>query len=130
MRNINEKLQQQESFCEVREAFRRIRNIKMGRTYLHEGNSVNNRRPESFNLIKKLGDNRRPNTHVVSEHVRNLASLSRRLNSLNNLHNRKKNPNDPVLFPTKVRRPGGVPQDTKVKGLSKRIEKQDVRHQK
>jgi len=40
---------------------------------------------------------------------------------------RKKNPNDPVVFPTKVRRPGAIPRDTKVKGLKKVLEKQDAK---
>ena len=109
MRNIDSLLHAQESFTEVREMHKRIRDIQSGRTYEQGSCFVNNKRPSSFKLSKKLNENRHPNQFLITEHVKNLASLSRRLSSVNNLQMRKKNQFDPVVYPTKVRRPGDIP---------------------
>lgn len=85
MRNINAELHEKTQFSEIRETFRRVKEIQQGKTYLHVGSSVNNARPTSFKMAKKLAENRRPNQFAVTEHVKNLASLSRRLNSMNDL---------------------------------------------
>ena len=60
MRNIDPLLQQQECFSEVREVFRRIKDVKNGSTY-DQGSAVDNKRPVSFKLSKKLTENRRHN---------------------------------------------------------------------
>ena len=108
-RNIDPELHQLECFVEVREAFRKVQEIVSGRSYQHQGNSVDNKQPSSFKLAKKINANRRPNQYAITEHVKNLASLSRRLNSINNLQMRRKNPFDPLVNPIRVRRPGEVP---------------------
>ena len=108
MRNIDPLLQQQECFSEVREVFRRIKDVKNGSKY-DQGSAVDNKRPVSFKLSKKLTENRRQNQYEVTEHVKNLASLQRRLSSMNNFQMRKKNENDPLTHPARFRKPGVVP---------------------
>ena len=51
---------------------RRIQDVSSGRTY---GASIDNKKPFSFKLAKKLTTNRHPNQHAVVEHVKNMASL-------------------------------------------------------
>jgi hypothetical protein len=43
---------------------------------------VDNKKPKSYNLSKKLNENRRRNMHDFEEHIKNLASLQRRINSI------------------------------------------------
>ena len=125
MKDISPILYQQECFQEVKETFRRIRDVKTGLTY-ELGQKVNNRKPETFSLSKKLNDNRRNNQFAVTEHVKNLASLQRRLSSLNNHDMRKKNSHDPTAYPAKIRRPGAVPQDHHLRNLKKRLSKAEA----
>ena len=91
MRNIDPVLHQKEEFSEVREAFRRVRGVSSGYEYRHEGISVDNLKPVTFKLSKKLTENRHPNQFALNEHVKNLASLQRRLSTVNNINMRKKN---------------------------------------
>jgi hypothetical protein len=58
----------------VREAFKRVNQLKSG--------LVDNKKPKTYKLSKKLNENRRRNIHDFEEHIKNLASLQRRLTSL------------------------------------------------
>lgn len=72
--SLNQKLQSSPEYSEVREAFKRVNQLKSG--------LVDNKKPKTYNLSKKLNDNRRRNMHDYEEHIKNLASLQRRLTSL------------------------------------------------
>ena len=78
-------MHQKEEFAEVKEAMRRVRDIKTGRNYHHAGSCVDRRKPETFALSKKLLENKRSNHFALNEHVSNLASLQRRLSSMGNV---------------------------------------------
>lgn len=60
MNYIDPLLQDQDVFSEVRETRRRIKDIHSGKTY-DQGGAVNNKKPTSFAMSKKLVSNRRPN---------------------------------------------------------------------
>ena len=61
-------------YSEVREAFRRVKSVKQA--------EIDNRKPDTFKLSKKLRENRRRNQHEYEEHIKNLASLQRRISSI------------------------------------------------
>ena len=71
---LTEKIQQSPEYSEVREAFKRVKQLKSG--------LVDNKNPKTLKLSKKLNENRRRNMHDFEEHIKNLASLQRRLTSL------------------------------------------------
>ena len=73
--NLNKPLLQRQEFSEVKEAFRRVRDIRQGRNYHHTGASVDNSKPGTFSLTKKITENKRSNQFHMTEHVHNLASL-------------------------------------------------------
>lgn len=120
MKFIDPKLQQQDDFVEVRETFKRIRQVQAG---TGKESSLNNKTPETFALVKKIAENRRPDQFAVTEHVKNLASLQRRIEGINNAQMRKKNINDPIVYPARFRRPGYTPKSANLSGLSKRLAK-------
>ena len=66
-KNIYEQLQSSPEFSEVREAMRRVRNVTKGDT--------DHAKPNTYNLSKKLTQNRRRNMFHFEEHIKNLASL-------------------------------------------------------
>ena len=51
----------------MREAFKRVNQLKSG--------LVDNKKPKTYKLSKKLNENRRRNMHDFEEHIKNLASL-------------------------------------------------------
>ena len=71
---LTEKIRQSPEYSEVREAFKRVKQLKSG--------LVDNKKPNTYKLSKKLNENRRRNMHDFEEHIKNLASLQRRLTSL------------------------------------------------
>ena len=105
----------------MRETKRRIKDIQAGRTYEHYGSAVNNKKPETFALSKKLAEHRRPNQYVITEHVKNLASLQRRLQNLNDISMRRKNNNDPISYPAMFRKNGSVPKPDALSGMRKKL---------
>ena len=54
-------------YSEVREAFKRVSNVKKG--------YVDHKAPNTLHLAKKLNQNRRRNKFHFEEHIKNLASL-------------------------------------------------------
>ncbi len=64
---IEERYHKSPEYSEIRETFRRVNQIKRG--------AVDNQKPKTYNLSKKLNDNRRRNMHDFEEHIKNLASL-------------------------------------------------------
>jgi hypothetical protein len=61
-------------YSEVRETFRRVKQIKQG--------DIDNSRPKTFQLAKKINENKRRNQHEFEEHIKNLAALQRRISSI------------------------------------------------
>jgi len=62
MKNIDPVLHQTEDFREVIELKKRVRGVSSGQSYFIPGGSaVDNRKPETFKLAKKLAANRHPN---------------------------------------------------------------------
>ena len=76
---LTEKIRQSPEYSEVREAFKRVKQLKSG--------LVDNKKPNTYKLSKKLNENRRRNMHDFEEHIKNLASLQRRLTSLGSVSN-------------------------------------------
>jgi len=69
-------------------------------------------RPKTYGLIKRLTVNKKSkaNHYEHNEHLKNLASLQKRLNNVGSKDDRKKNPHDPlsnpVFFFNKGNKPG------------------------
>ena len=78
LKHIDSLLHQQDNFIEVREAFRRVKEIKQGVSYT-KGSSVNNTKPVSFSMTKKLTETKNNNHYAINEHIKNLAALQRHL---------------------------------------------------
>jgi len=91
-KTIYEKEMNSPEYSEVREAFRRVNSLQKG--------SIDSKKPKTFHLSKKLNQNRRRNMHHFEEHIKNLASLQRRISSIGSINDRKKNPCDPLLYPS------------------------------
>ena len=71
-------MQSSPEYSEIRETFKRVKRLKSG--------DVDTKTPVSFNLSKKLNDNRRRNIHDYEEHIKNLASLQRRMGSIGSVN--------------------------------------------
>ena len=71
---IEEKLFISPEYAEIRETYRRVHSVKKG--------GIDAKKPKCFHLSKKLTENRRRNMFHFEEHIKNLASLQRRLNSI------------------------------------------------
>lgn len=66
-------------------------------------------KPKTFSLIDKLSKNKKTNSFYMDEHMKNLSSLHRRLTEIKSVRvyfltsqgrDRKKNPNDPIAYPS------------------------------
>lgn len=65
--NINEKQLHSPEYAEIRETFKRVRNVKRG--------GVDANAPKSLHLGEKINQNRRRYMFHFEEHIKNLASL-------------------------------------------------------
>jgi hypothetical protein len=109
-------------FAEQRETFKRIANVKTG--YTDHG------APKSFTRAQKMSQNKRQKMFTSSyhqmEHMKNLASLNRRMNEVGSKQDRKKNPFDPignpVFFFTKGDNMASSHQSISLNGFAKKIE--------
>ena len=58
-------------YSEMREAYRRVNGLKVA--------AVDNQSPKTFKMGKLITENRRNNSYALEEHIKNLASLQRRI---------------------------------------------------
>lgn len=83
---------------------------------------VDNSKPKTYNLRKKLSQNKHPNDHELVEHLLNIASMQRRMANLGDLRERAKNPTDPVAHPSLFFRRAGQPtRKTSIVGYKRKI---------
>ena len=110
---VNEKLRFSPEFREVRETFRRASTCKGG---------VDHRKPKSFHMSKKINENRRRNMFHFEEHIKNLASLQKRINSIGSVQDRMKNPCDPLMHPSMFfRKPDDYDPKTSLAGYAEKV---------
>lgn len=101
-------------YSEVRETFRRVQSLKKG--------AVDSKQPKSFHMSKKINENRRRNMFNFEEHIKNLASLQRRINSIGSIQDRKKNPTDPLAYPSMFfRKPDEFDKSTSLGGFAFKV---------
>lgn len=68
------KLKKDPDYAETRYAFKKIHSLKTG--------DIDTKPPRTFHLSSKLTENRRPSQFTSEEHIKNLASLHRRIKSI------------------------------------------------
>jgi len=101
------------NFGEVREAFKRVAGMKKGVT--------NSSKPKTYELGRKLSLNKKRNNFHMDEHLKNLASLQKRIGDLGSANERKKNPYDPLSHPSLFfRRAGENDKTTSLQGYAKK----------
>ena len=66
------------NYAMVRATYQTIANMRGGHT--------DHKRPETYQLIKKLSKNKKPNKFHQTEHMKNLASLQRRISDIGNVN--------------------------------------------
>lgn len=90
-----------DAFKEVREAARRINNLS-----LKKGNTFTSA-PKSYDLSKKLSDNRRARMAadpIHAFHARQLSNMQRRISEQGSATERKKNKMDAKMYPVLIRK--------------------------
>ena len=73
-KTIEDREQTAPEYAEIRETFKRLQNLKKG--------GVDHHKPKCFHLSNNLSKNRRRNMHDFEEHIKNLASLQRRIDAI------------------------------------------------
>eukprot|EP00249_Psilotum_nudum_P005674 c19107_g2_i1 orf=250-2460(+) len=131
----------QDEMVEVRETFRRIARVKQSgftvwdrREIRSSGSLRRNRLAKIKNQVpaasmhnlpgsaaRMIQNNRSQPPFVSLNHMKNVVSMCRRIQSQNSLTERKKNPYDPALYPVFIRRPADAGQTASQLRPQKRI---------
>ena len=116
LKKLDNDLIMAQNFAEQRETFKRIANVKQGAT--------DHKPPTTFKMAKKLQVNKqaKANNYQHETHLKNLASLQRRIQHVGSKHDRAKNPHDPLSNPVFFFKKGATQEEkTSLESYSKKI---------
>ena len=117
--NITSQLNSKPEFGQVRALKLRLKAIQDGNFY-NKTAKINNSCPKTFNLSKKLQDQRHSGSFELNEHWKRLAAMQRNIASQAEITQRVKNKLDPVAHPSLFFR-YGVDRKISIKSFKRKV---------